>query len=138
MSGKSSYSCWFLSPDERERLLTRFPPHFPDLVAHHVTYRFGSNEIPPEATVNVIGVLHDPTGVQVLLVAVDVDGEGRSRTSPDGIVYHLTWSIDRAAGKTAFSSVDSIGRLMDSDCHVEIDPEEIVMEPRVFRRGARY
>lgn len=86
-------SCYLLSKETREILLQRFPPAYEDVIAHHITYKFGSKELPPEAEVFVIGHCTDNIGIEGLIV--EVNG---TLFRPDNKIYHITWSLSRAKG----------------------------------------
>lgn len=99
-----SYACWQIGEAERQRLLALFPPSYPDVVAHHITYHYGSDELPLPAHMEIVGHTDNGHGVEALVVAVynlDQHGEvisGGGHTRRDGGTYHVTWSIDRDAG----------------------------------------
>ena len=89
---------------ERARLLEVFAPVYPDVIAHHITHVFGvsdTHELPTGTTGTIIGVADDGEGVQALVVDM-----GKAR--PDGKPYHITWSLDKAAGRSAKQSNDVI------------------------------
>jgi hypothetical protein len=95
---------WLLAEEDREPLLTVFPPAYPQVVAHHVTLRAG---VPPDTPPSkaeggtVIGLADDGAGVQALVVEI----EGSTRR-PDGSTWHITWSL--APGRKAVESNDVI------------------------------
>jgi hypothetical protein len=98
---------WLLEEADREALLARFPPRFPDVVAHHVTLdASGTAALPNAKPAAVVGEADDGKGVQALVVAID-----GSTDRPDGSTYHITWSLDRAAGRKPIESNDVIARL---------------------------
>ena len=93
------YVCWLVG-SEREELLRLIPPHYPNVVAHHVTYRHGvTSDYPlPEPQIGfVVGEIMDK-GVQA--VVVEIMG---NTIRPDGKRYHITWSLDD--GKFAEQSI---------------------------------
>jgi hypothetical protein len=91
-----------LLPDaERARLLQRFPPRYPDAVAHHVTIPEGAKASPEGA--EIVGVADDGAGVQALVVRL-----GGTTDRPDGSTWHVTWSLDRRAGRRPVESNDVI------------------------------
>lgn len=91
---------WLLGSDHRERLMRLVPPRYPDVIAHHVTLEGRTQRAPPaDVSGEVVGVADDGLGVQALVVALH-----GSTQRPDGGVYHITWSIDRAAGREPFDS----------------------------------
>ncbi|MCC2981344.1 hypothetical protein [Sphingomonas sp. IC4-52] len=99
---------WILGADERERLLERFTPRFPDVIAHHVTLRFGVEDgtpLPTETRGEIVGEIDDGAGVQALIVAIAGTTE-----RGDGGTYHVTWSLDRKRGRRPVESNDVIAR----------------------------
>jgi hypothetical protein len=104
-----AYLGWELNESDRNRLLALFPPKYPDVVAHHITGQFGVSEDtpPPEpATFVVVGITEDRGLLQTLVVSVN-----GNTTRPDGETYHVTWSLDRAAGAKPKDSKTAIKRL---------------------------
>ena len=98
---------WILDRSERTRLLERFQPAWPDVIADHVTLGAMGEQIMPTATTGeVVGSINDGEGVQALIVAID----GTTRR-PDGRTYHITWSIDRQRGRRPVESNPVISRL---------------------------
>jgi hypothetical protein len=101
MSGdlKSFYVGWLLDPGDREALLARVPPRYAEVVAHHVTLKFGDRSAaePAETLGEIVGQADDGLGVQALVVAI-----GGTTARPDGGTYHITWSL--AAGREAKES----------------------------------
>jgi GNAT superfamily N-acetyltransferase/RNA:NAD 2'-phosphotransferase (TPT1/KptA family) len=93
----SSYTAYVLTDASRELLLKNFPPKFPDVIAHHVTFQFGVSKDapePPPATLVVEGYASDES-LEALIVSVDGKTE-----RPDGSTYHITLSLDRSQGRT--------------------------------------
>jgi hypothetical protein len=100
---------WKLDAEDRERLLERFKPLFPDVVADHVTLRSGTNAstpLPRETSGEVVGEIHDGAGVQALVVKID-----GTTDRGDGSTYHITWSLDRARGRRPVDSNAVIAQL---------------------------
>lgn len=90
----SYYTGWALPESERQRLLLSFPPIFPDVIAEHVTLAFGVGAdapLPEQTEGFVVGHATDHLGVEALVVEID----GFTKR-PDGKIFHITWSIDRA------------------------------------------
>lgn len=86
-----SYIGWLLPEAERSKLLQKFPPAYHDIIAHHVTLTLGKNTpLPLETSGDVVGVIDDGVGCQALVVSIN-----GSTKRPDGLTYHITWSIDR-------------------------------------------
>ena len=86
---------WVLDAPDRARLLDRFPPRYPGVIAHHVTLWGHKKDagLPPPADLAVTGHADAGTGIEALVVSVD--GEERR---PDGNIFHCTWSLDPARG----------------------------------------
>jgi hypothetical protein len=100
---------WKLDPADRKRLLTLFPPLFPNVVADHVTLCARTSEgtpLPSERVGEVVGEIDDGRGVQALVVRI----RGTTARS-DGSTYHITWSLDQAAGRRAVESNQVIAEL---------------------------
>ena len=115
---------WSVDRRERETLLRRFPPRYPNVVADHVTLKFGDvRAIPPTYTWGeIVGEADDGAGVQALVVSI------RGTTErPDGSTYHITWSL--AAGRQAKESNDVIARLGWRDLP---EPVRVSLEPRSY------
>ncbi|PAX07688.1 hypothetical protein [Sphingomonas lenta] len=100
---------WKLDRAEREELLRRFPPRWPDLVADHVTLasrKAGPRPLPTDREGLIVGRVDDGDGLQALVVEI-----GGTTDRPDGSTYHVTWSLDRARGRTAVQSNEVLARL---------------------------
>jgi hypothetical protein len=97
-----SYSGWKINEQDRAALLAAFPPRYPDVMAHHVTLRRGDKSVPDFARFAVVGHVDDGLGCEALIVARDGMTENGSRT------FHVTWSIDREAGRKPVHSNDVI------------------------------
>lgn len=93
---------WKLPARERDALLRRFPPRWPDVVADHVTLasrRGGPRPVPIATRGLIVGHADDGAGVEALVV--EIDG---TTDRPDGSTFHITWSLDRARGRKAVES----------------------------------
>lgn len=100
-----AYSGWEIDEDCRAALLELFPPAYQDVIAHHVTEQPGvkKGSLPPEtAEIDIIGIVRRD-GVEALIVTVN----GTSKR-PNGGIYHITWSLDSAAGRKPVHSNDVI------------------------------
>lgn len=98
---------WRLPDNERRRLLERFPAHYSETVADHVTLRFGTDAMTmlPEATRgDIVGEVDDGCGVHALVVAI-----GGTTVRGDGSHYHITWSL--GPGRRAKESNDVIAAI---------------------------
>jgi hypothetical protein len=99
---------WKLNRAEREALLARIPPAYPDVVADHVTLAVddrGSQPLPGPETGTIVGIGDDGDGVQALVV--EING---TTDRPDGSTYHVTWSLDKGRGRRAKDSNDVLRR----------------------------
>ena len=102
----SHYTGWSLSESDRTYLLRIIPPSYPDVIAEHVTCRFGVDDdmpLPTETGGIVVGHVDDGAGVQALVVEI-----GGTTQRPDGRTYHITWSLDRSAGRKPADSNEAI------------------------------
>lgn len=119
---KAFYSGWLVDPADREALLQRFPARYPQVVAHHVTLKFGDRQAraPGETRGEIVGEADDGRGVQALVVAID-----GSTDRPDGSTYHVTWSL--GPGRAAKESNDVIRdrgwRRLDTPVPVRLHPK---------------
>lgn len=95
-----SYVAFVLSDISRAKIIERFKPKFPDVIAHHVTHRMGVSNIVDTTNhiIAVYGYVKDDS-LEALLVTVN----GRS-TRPDGKKYHITLSLDRSLGRKPVDS----------------------------------
>jgi len=99
------YTGWLVDAEDRAVLLERFAPRYAEVVAHHVTLKFGDQEARPphEVAAEIVGVADDGRGVQALVVRID-----GTTDRPDGSSYHITWSL--APGREARESNQVIAR----------------------------
>jgi hypothetical protein len=97
-----SYTAHVLTKSARSKILAKFPPKFPDSIAHHITVKFGVDEsepIPsPAKSVKVVGYVCDDS-----LEALVVEVNGKA-LRPDGKHYHITLSLDRSKGRKPVQS----------------------------------
>jgi hypothetical protein len=100
---RSFYVGWLVDPQQRDALLDRFPPRYAQVIAHHVTLKFGDREAQPpgETEAEIVGEADDGVGVQALVVEI-----GGITARPDGGCFHITWSL--APGREAKESNDVI------------------------------
>ena len=118
------YTALVLDAKSRRELQKKFPPKYPDFIGHHVTLKFGVPKDTPKPrqpdTVEVVGYKDEEKGVEALVVAVN----GKTKR-PDGSTYHITWSIDRSAGR---KPVDSNKMLRDGFENIKSIPIKITPE----------
>jgi hypothetical protein len=113
---------WKLPPDERERLLQRFPPKYENVIADHVTLRIGGTELPSKPQARIVGRADDDRSLECLVV--ELDG---TTDRPDGSTYHITWSL--GLGRKAIESNDM---LRDQRWRPVAAPIPVELEPARF------
>jgi hypothetical protein len=102
MARPGTVTGWKLRPDERARLLERFPPKYDQVIADHVTLRVGaapSTPLPRRVEAQIVGRADDRRSLECLVV--ELDG---TTDRPDGSTYHVTWSL--GPGRKARESND--------------------------------
>lgn len=114
---------WRLDRTQREALLARFPPIYPESVADHVTLtsRVAADSLlPEEESGDIVGRSDDGRGVEAMVVRL-----GGTTDRPDGSTYHITWSL--AEGREARESNDVIRQFgwqpIDPPVRVLLKPE---------------
>lgn len=98
---------WSLDRDQRDELLDRFPPVYPNVIADHVTLAAGvgkGHPLPSQDRGEIVGTVDDGAGVQAMVVRI-----GGTTNRPDGSTYHITWSLAR--DRKPIESNDVIRRL---------------------------
>lgn len=123
---KKGYNGYELTDQARAELLAHIEPMHPDVIAHHVTHEFGIyEELPPDTdTVRVTAVASD-NKVQAAIVKVN-----GTTQRPGGGFYHITVSLDRAAGA---KPVDSNTLIADSRNWHAVDPFNLAVMPKFFQ-----
>ena len=103
MARPGSVIGWKLDRAQREELLERFPPQYPDAIADHVTLKSNAqrDQLPAEVVSQIVGRADDQDSLECLVVAID-----GSTDRPDGSTFHITWSLDRSKGRKARESND--------------------------------
>jgi len=122
MAKPGSVTGWKLNRDQRARLLERFPPRYPEVIADHVTLQVGTGAetpLPRRAPARIIGRADD--GISLECMVVELDG---TTDRPDGSTYHITWSL--GPGRKARESNDLLrGRgwdLLDAPIAIDLEP----------------
>lgn len=117
---------WKLDRDQREMLLERFPPLYRDVVADHVTLQTKASgmPLPPNVDATIVGRADDGESLEAMVVCV-----GGNTDRPDGSIFHITWSLDKAKGRKARESNDL---LIDCGWHLLDEPVPILIEPARF------
>lgn len=121
------YTALVLDSKSRRELRKTFPPKYPDFIGHHTTLKFGVSKDTPKPrqpnTIEVVGYKDDGKGVEALVVSINGNTERL-----DGSTYHITWSIDRSAGR---KPVDSNKILKDG--FDKVDAVSISVTPEVLK-----
>lgn len=108
----NGYIAFVLDEPSRQRLLETFSPKYPDVIAHHITHKFGVSDqepLPPQPQyIKVVGY-HDSGAIQVLVVGVDGRKNQDAETER---FYHITLSLDRAQGVKPENSNDVIKKIV--------------------------
>ncbi|AUW57051.1 hypothetical protein C1T17_02100 [Sphingobium sp. SCG-1] len=100
---------WKLDAAEREALLQRFPPEWPNAVADHVTLDSKAPQgtpLPTKRVGEIVGGISDGEGLQAMVVRI-----GGTTDRPDGGTYHITWALDSGRDRRAVESNDVIAKL---------------------------
>lgn len=120
-----AYTAYILTPESRAMILERFPPRFGDVVCHHVTERFGvpgnRKLMPLTAEIIIVGHASDDS-LEALIVSVN-----GVTARPDGMVYHITLSLDRSKGRKPADS----NRLIASAGWRSVPPLAIETVPQI-------
>lgn len=120
-----AYVGWELDAQDRDTLLGMIEPAYPDVIAHHVTLHMGEGALPEANAGSVVGFIDDGAGVQALIVKIN-----GTTDRPGGGTYHITWSIDRAAG---FKPVDSNKALAAAKWTPFAVTWPVKLTPKLFR-----
>lgn len=101
MARPGSVIGWKLDRAQRGELLERFPPRYSDTIADHVTLKTNAarSPLPSQVIAEIVGRADDGDSLECLVVAVD-----GSVDRPDGSIFHITWSLDKAEGREARES----------------------------------
>jgi hypothetical protein len=117
---------WKLDRSQREELLERFPPHYHDAIADHVTLKTNSerDELPGPVASAIVGRADDGDSLECLVVTINGTVD-----RPDGSTFHITWSLDKSKGRQARESNDLLKR---RDWSTLAEPLPIKLEPARF------
>jgi len=114
---------WKLDRRQREQLLSRFPPRYANTIADHVTLKSnaGSDPLPDPVDAEIVGRADDGDSLECMVVAID-----GATDRPDGSIFHITWSLDKAKGREARESNDVLKECgwtpVDDPIPIELDP----------------
>ncbi len=121
------YIAFEIDDQTRNQLFNRFPPRFPKVLAHHITYNSRAkkdSELPEQPkTMEVVGYATDGESIEALVVAIDGDVK-----RADGKTYHITWSLDPEQGRKPVHSND----LIDSNGYEQVKPINIAATAKLF------
>ena len=126
MAKPGSVIGWKLDRRQREELLRRFPPRYRDAIADHITLRSNANNdpLPPAVEARIVGRADDGDSLEAMVVRVD-----GTTDRPDGSIFHITWSLEKAKGRKARESNDL---LKDRGWHRIDQPVPIRIDPARF------
>lgn len=123
---KKGYNGYLLTDHSRCLLLGMIEPIHPDIIAHHITHEFGVYEsLPPDTNTARVTTVASNDLVQAAIVKIN-----GSTARADGSFYHVTVSIDRAAGA---KPVDSNALIKDSRNWTAIEPFNLAIMPKFFQ-----
>ncbi len=90
MAKPGSVIGWTLGKAERAVLLERHPPHYANVIAHHVTLATDAEncDLPGPVSAEIVGRADDDQGVEAMVVTINGD-----TARPDGSIFHITWSL---------------------------------------------
>lgn len=132
------YAAYEIDPTARQLLIDTFMPKYPDVVAHHVTYKYDAvpDDVPaPPQKAQVVGY-HDSGALQVLVV--DIDGNRHQAPRADGVqkLLHITFSLDRAQGVSPSKSNAFLEKIVAEKGSAALynlpDPIEITVTPKLI------
>lgn len=93
------FSCYLVDESSRKDILNLFPPRW-DLIGHNITLQYPVMEktVPEPACIEIVGYACDDD-LECLVASVN-----GTVIRPDGKTFHLTWSLNRAAGRKPHES----------------------------------
>jgi len=122
----NGYNGYLLSEKDRNKLLKKFPPKYPDVILHHCTVKFpaySNDQLPTGKTFAVVGYCNAEKGLECLII--EIDG---SVHRADGSINHITLSIDKSKGIKPVHSNEAIKKFG----YDPITPIKIDMTPKFF------
>ena len=106
----------------------RFRPLFPKVIAHHVTYAYPDDKMPPAiASAHIVGY---SSNEKIECFVVSIDG---SIDRPSGGIFHLTYSLDPEQKATPKQSNDLLHEgweLLEAPFKIELYPKLIKFKKR--------
>lgn len=132
------YAAYEIDKASRDMLLEAFPPRHADVVAHHITHKYGATETDlPAMPIQVRVTGHHDNGLIQVLVA-EVDGRRHQVLREDETPrwYHITLSLDRAQGVAPKNSNDFLAAIVMEKGAAGLDnlpaPLDISVTPRLL------
>lgn len=125
MANRKIVTGWKLDRQDRDMVLARFEPAYPNVLADHVTLdseATAETPLPRDVAAQIVGRADDGAGVECFTVAID-----GTTDRPDGSTYHITWSL--GPGRRARESNDV---LRDRGWKPLASPLDINLEPARF------
>lgn len=123
MAEPGSVIGWKLDRAMRDELLDQFPPRYADADADHVTLQTNARRapLPPEVDATIVGHADDGKSLEAMVVRID-----GCTDRPDGSIFHITWSLDKAKGRKARESNELLKERgwhrLDQPVPIRIDP----------------
>lgn len=118
------YVAYVLDEQSVNVLKEKFAPKYPDFIGHHITFRMGTSIVPEQPKeIKVVGYVDDQVGLEAFIVQID----GVQERLDEG-TYHITWSLDRVAGRKPVDSNTVIKQLQ----YTEIDHIQINGKPEIL------
>ena len=132
------YAAYEIDDASRDKLLDIFKPKYPEVIAHHVTHKYGAGPEDVPAAPQKVRVLgyHDTGAIQILVV--DVDGRKLQQTAPDAPTkfYHITLALDRAQGVSPSKSNAALKKIAAEQGEGAVynlpEPLEITVTPKLI------
>jgi hypothetical protein len=113
-----AYCGWKLTEKSRAKLVAHLPARHPEVILHHITEEL-KQYVPRAIKAKVIGYVTDD---RVDCFIVEVNG---SSIRCDKQIYHITYSVDRAAGGKPHMSnqiTANIGRVTFAPIKIKVVP----------------
>lgn len=118
-----------LTEPSRHEILKRFPPKYPEVLAHHITVRFPAKpgELPPPMphSVKVVGYADSGDGLEALVIELDGTTKRPGMAPEAGGMWHTTLSVDRKRAKPVQSN-----QLIQKG-YQHVPPFHITVEPKI-------
>ena len=127
------YTAYVIAEAERKRILDVFPAKFDKIIAHHVTYEFGTmpDQKPPTVTNARIVGCHANDRIQALVV--ELDDHKFQKAQDDQRYLHLTLSRDTTQNVRNVESNQLIAHIVanhgEKALHNLTEPMAITVEP---------